>query len=1044
MEHYFLKNNTFTIKDYENCKTFASFLPALAGKDGKPLWVFFTNLAQGVSSFGVNSKDTPIIPFESATLAYQNIANKSFRSFLKIDGRMYSPFYKYRERPRDMVINIASFSVKERGNGYSYAVEYATIPHRKYAALIRKVTISNLTKKTHTYEILDGLPIFFPLGLSNFCYKELVSLMAAYCEIHELDKNTPFIKFKTSTSDEAEVKENLSGNAFFAKDFNGKLLKTYVDPSLVFGDDPSLFTAKPFEDNEYNDFANQIGQTENKIPCAFTSNRVEIKPSETYTFYEIYGAFDTKEIFFDAEKELTPAAIEKLIKENNDLAEDILSKATCKTGYPNFDAFLKQSYLDNGLRGGFPTLLDEKNPNSIYYLYSRKHGDMERDYNKFDIPSTYYSSGPGNFRDVNQNRRNDLFFSPFVKDYNIKLFFELIQADGQNPLTVKPPLFFKKAGSKLTYLKDIEESKAQKIRSLLNEGYSPSQLYTYLRENFSETDANNLWKKTLSVSEERTEASFGEGYWVDHWTYNVDLLEDYSSVYPDKEKELFFGTDYRYFYSPIYVNPRSEKYVILSDGRVRQYGAIDLKGANEKAKEIGYNMNKGGYLKDRNGKIVVTNLASKIIALISIKFSTLDMEQIGIEMECEKPGWNDAMNGLPGLFGSGLSESVELLRLVEYSIEHLSPFEEEKIHLLKEQTSFLKEIINHTDSFLSRKLSSFEYWDKMTSEREKLRLALKDNASGEYVDIQIKDIIPFLKKASSILKNGILKAKELGKGILPSYLIHEAKEYKKTGKKNFLGLETVKVDSFETKTIPAFLEATARALKEGHLVTKEDIEKIKQSDLYDKEFHFYKTAEKLDDAPFEIGRVHAFTKGWLERECNFLHMSYKYLLGLLMGGYTDEFYHEIKTNWTLNMDPKVYGRNPLEASSFVVPTCNPDKSKHGQGFFARLSGANAEFLNMYVLLFAGKKIFSYENNELSFHLKPLLSNEFFNKNNEASFLLFGSARIIYRKDTDVDLLKDGYSLKYLIKGKEYDRVTGKVASSIREGKIKKIIVEIHK
>lgn len=1044
MEHYFLKNNTFTIKDYENCKTFASFLPALAGKDGKPLWVFFTNLAQGVSSFGVNSKDTPIIPFESATLAYQNIANKSFRSFLKIDGKTYTPFYKYRERTRDMSINLASFSIKERGNGYSYIVEYSTIPHKKYAALVRKVTISNLTKKKHKYEVLDGLPIFLPLGLSNYCYKELVSLMAAYCEIHELDKNTPFIKFKTSTSDEAEVKENLSGNAFFAKDANGKLLKTYVDPYLIFGDDPSLFTAKPFEDKSYADFSNQIGQTENKIPCAFVSKETEIEASQSYVFYEIYGSFDTKEIFFEAEEELNPDLIEKLMKENDELVNDLLSKASCKTGYPNFDGFLKQSYLDNGLRGGFPTLLDKKNPNSIYYLYSRKHGDMERDYNKFDIPSTYYSSGPGNFRDVNQNRRNDLFFSPFVKDYNIKLFFELIQADGQNPLTVKAPLFFKKPGAKLSFLKELDDPKANKIRALLNDGYSPSELYTYLKENFEDEKIERLWKKILSVSEERTEASFSEGYWVDHWTYNVDLLEDYSSVYPDKEKELFFESEYRYFYSPVYVNPRSEKYVILNDGRVRQYGAIDLKKANEKAKEIGYDMNKGGYLKDKNGQVIVTNLASKIISLIAIKFSTLDMEQMGIEMECEKPGWNDAMNGLPGLFGSGISESVELLRLVEYSLKHLRNFEKEEIHLLKEQASFLKEIINLTDSFIAKKLSSFAYWDKMTASREKLRFELKEMANGEYVSIQIKEALPFLEKAVLILKDGIRRAKELGKGILPSYLIHEAKDYESTGKKNFLGLETIKVKSFETKTIPAFLEASARALKEGSLITKEDIEKIKESDLYDKEFHFYKTAEKLDDAPFEIGRVHAFTKGWLERECNFLHMSYKYLLGLLMAGYVDEFYHEIKTNWTLNLNPNVYGRNPLEASSFIVPSCNPDPSKHGQGFFARLSGANAEFLNMYVLLFAGKEIFSYENQELSFHLKPLLSNEFFNKNLEASFVLFGSTKIIYKKDEDIDLLKDNCSLTYVIKGKKYEKVSGNLAKSIRDGKIKKIIVEIHK
>ncbi len=34
----------------------------------------------------------------------------------------------------------------------------------------------------------------------------------------------------------------------------------------------------------------------------------------------------------------------------------------------------------------------------------------------------------------------------------------------------------------------------------------------------------------------------------------------------------------------------------------------------------------------------------------------LDPESKGLMYEGGKPGWNDAMNGLPGLFGSGVSE----------------------------------------------------------------------------------------------------------------------------------------------------------------------------------------------------------------------------------------------------------------------------------------------------------------------------------------------------------------------------------------------------
>ena len=84
-----------------------------------------------------------------------------------------------------------------------------------------------------------------------------------------------------------------------------------------------------------------------------------------------------------------------------------------------FDKYIRQSFLDNGLRGGFPLKLGENG--HVYYVYSRKHGDMERDYNNFVIPSKYYSSGLGNFRDVNQNRRSDLYYFPlfFPPEFSI-------------------------------------------------------------------------------------------------------------------------------------------------------------------------------------------------------------------------------------------------------------------------------------------------------------------------------------------------------------------------------------------------------------------------------------------------------------------------------------------------------------------------------------------------------------------------------------------------------------------------------------------------
>ena len=57
----------------------------------------------------------------------------------------------------------------------------------------------------------------------------------------------------------------------------------------------------------------------------------------------------------------------------------------------------------------------------------------------------------------------------------------------------------------------------------------------------------------------------------------------------------------------------------------------------------------------------------------------------------------------------------------------------------------------------------------------------------------------------------------------------------------------------------------------------------------------YKTSASLEDAGNEIGRLRAFTPGWLERESVFLHMEYKYLYAVLKAGLYERFYEDLRT-----------------------------------------------------------------------------------------------------------------------------------------------------
>merc|ERR1712147_53831 len=148
--------------------------------------------------------------------------------------------------------------------------------------------------------------------------------------------------------------------------------------------------------------------------------------------------------------------------------------------------------LDNLLRGGFPEFLGggggaEKR---VYHTFSRIHGDLERDYNNYQIDTTYYSQGSGNYRDVNQNRRVGVYLFPRLGDFNLREFLTLKQADGYNPLTVATAFFSMGGGgdgaddddaadAAASVAADVcaDDKSAKKLASILGRPFRPGDLF---------------------------------------------------------------------------------------------------------------------------------------------------------------------------------------------------------------------------------------------------------------------------------------------------------------------------------------------------------------------------------------------------------------------------------------------------------------------------------------------------------------------------------------------------------------------------------------
>ncbi|KAH8048049.1 hypothetical protein JL720_15911 [Aureococcus anophagefferens] len=493
---------------------------------------------------------------------------------------------------------------------------------------------------------------------------------------------------------------------------------------------------------------------------------------------------------------------------------DVVDKGPCELPYFKLSASTADSaqvamITEGNFAFGFVEDGDEStlvpmivDPDVVYHTFSRIHGDLERDYNNYQIDTTYYSQGSGNYRDVNQNRRSTPTSSR-LGDFNLREFLTLKQADGYNPLTVATAFFSRR-----------------RRRRRRDDAATPRR------------------PPPLGVcADDKLRANYThEGFWADHWDYDLDQVISFEAIFPDDVERAMWDGEPLPFYMSVYDDPA--KLGQLNDRITKPDGAFELA------------RDSSGETDDAHTHAYAVSPVAKLFLLCVTKFALLDPSGMGIEMDANKPGWNDAMNGLPGLLGSGMADG--------------GPF--------------------------------------------------------------------------------------------------------------------VHAKAFKAKVFPLFLEGPVRQLK---TVDRDDEAQLKAihdavlaSDLYDEPIGQYKICESLEGQPFEMGRMMAFTPGWLENESIWLHMSFKWYLELIRAKLFDEFWTAMETGAPYNMDVDTYGRSPLECGSFIVSSAYPDESMWGTSFLARLSGSTAEFLSMWLEIFVGSRPFSLsEDGELELAFAPALKGD---------------------------------------------------------------------
>jgi len=962
----------FAIHDYARAKAFASFLPGIAGPLGIPLWCYYVNRGQAVSAFGVQDKDGAILEFEPANKAYAQTPLTGFRSFLRLglQAAFYEPFQEDQAgqapgRRTRMVVSPAELRLEEEhpALGLKVQVRYFTLPQRPLAALCREVTLERIAPGAVDVDWLDGLPRVAPYGLGDLPRKTMGRTMEAWSHAEGLDEGLPYLRQRASSEDKVEVDAVQEGHFFCGWSPAWGPATPLVDPASIFGPDGGLAFPTAFAAGGFTPGAQRV---ENRSPCAFLRLQGWLEPGRPVRLLSVYGrAASLAEARACAQELRQPGSFDAWAAENQACVLEAAAPGWIASASPALDGYALQGFLDNVLRGGLAWPLQDGARRAVIHLYSRKHGDLERDYNAFSLMPSPYSQGNGAFRDICQNRRRDAWALPEAGDQSLRSFANLLQLDGHNPLVFQG----------LDYAWAGGEEGAQRLRELLppadatallnrlQKPCTPQDLHRFCRERGLASPGllGALVAAVLTRSEAMERAAPEHGYWADHGYYLTDLLRSHEALYPDRLAALLQDPGFTYYDNPLVVQPRAAKLRRTPQGwRQRDAVAPDA----EKAALIAGRASQAHRARSDHGRgpVFRASLWAKLTCFAANKLAGLDPRGVGLELDAEKPGWNDATNGLPGLFGSSTNESMALLRLLRCLRRWLAAAPV-AVELHGELDAFLR-------GLAAAPQDPWAFWQAAGCLKEDYRRLTRLGMDGRQVAWGPAELEGFLAQAQRRLEAGLALARRPD-GLMHTYFIHQPQvEAGPQGALTVLG--------FSAQDLPLFLEAQVHALRLCAPAEAAELARaVEASPLYDAALGMFKVNEPLGAAPMELGRLKAFTPGWLENESVFMHMQLKYLLELARQGLWDDLYRHFFRALPPFQDPARYGRSVFENSSFIASSANPDPGVHGQGFVARLSGSTVEAYDLLLTLALGAQPFRLGPNGLLFEPQPRLHGSLF-------------------------------------------------------------------
>jgi hypothetical protein len=349
----------------------------VAGIYGKPLWSFYVNRGQGIASFGVESKDSPIMEFHSANNAYQNTALLGFRTFYKFyrGGGWGSNAKSFVKEPfsaattrfqrgqseddkpeksdnpsRTMFIGANEMQVREID--YKHKIEtnvsYFVLPEEDFGSFVKRTTISNIGDSKLHISILDGLPRIQPVGGKiNGLLKSMGRTLEGFMGVYEADGNTmPFFRLSTEPDDSAAVVLEKEGNfaLSYIENQEHRLLPIIFDTSKIFGQDTTLMWPHKLDEMSVKDILDGAQYGAAKTSCAFAAvDEVTIHAGESITVSTFYGkASAITDVPVIARRISQGGFVEYKHSRARELIQQITSGVETSTRNKLFDAHVQQ------------------------------------------------------------------------------------------------------------------------------------------------------------------------------------------------------------------------------------------------------------------------------------------------------------------------------------------------------------------------------------------------------------------------------------------------------------------------------------------------------------------------------------------------------------------------------------------------------------------------------------------------------------------------------------------------------------------------------